>query len=61
MTDHDIQLLALGFMLGGYVILLVQLLGDARDDRRDRKALQAAEGWASVPTPGGAQQGVGHE
>lgn len=42
MTDHDIQLLALGFMLGGYVVLLLQLLGDAWDDRRDRQALQRA-------------------
>lgn len=58
MTDHDIQLLALGFMLGGYVVLLVQLLGDARDDRRGRRALQratAGKGAELVPTLGGDQ------
>lgn len=62
MTDNDIQWLALGFTLGLYVMLLAQILGGLVDDRRDRKALQAAEkGQQIVLTPGGDQRGAAHE
>lgn len=42
MTDHDIQMLALGFTIGLYVMLAVQILGGVLDDRRDRRRLEAA-------------------
>ncbi|MGA6159617.1 hypothetical protein ACPEIC_40485 [Stenotrophomonas sp. NPDC087984] len=59
MTDHDIQLLTLGFTLGLYVMLAVQILGGILDDRRDRRALQAAvKGTQIVGTPGGDQRGA---
>ncbi|MDX2521353.1 hypothetical protein PV355_40495 [Streptomyces stelliscabiei] len=43
MTDTDIQLLCIGFTLGAYFMLLVQVAFGIRDDRRDRKAARAAE------------------
>ncbi|MGW3024809.1 hypothetical protein [Streptomyces sp. NPDC001221] len=43
MTDHEIQLLALGFGAGMDFMLLVQMAFAILDDRRDRKALRAAE------------------
>lgn len=43
MTDHDIQLLAVGFTLGLYAVLLVQIAFGIRDDRRDRRAERAAQ------------------
>ncbi|WP_438478986.1 hypothetical protein [Streptomyces asiaticus] len=59
MTDHDIQLLTLGFTIGMYVMLAVQILGGILDDRRDRKALQRAEkGYTPACTPGGDQRGA---
>lgn len=42
MSDHDIQLLALGCSLGMYVMLLAQIIGGIIDDRRDRKVVRAA-------------------
>lgn len=58
MTDNDIQWLTLGFTLGLYVMLAVQILGGILDDRRDRKALQLAEkGSCLVSTSGGDQHG----
>lgn len=41
MTDHDIQLLALGTSLGMYIMLLAQIIGGIIDDRRDRKVARA--------------------
>ena len=43
MSDHDIQLVALGMAAGMDLMLLVQAVLAVRDDRRDRKALRAAE------------------
>lgn len=43
MTDHDIQLLALGAALGMYAMLALQILFGILDDRRDRKAERDAE------------------
>ncbi|MBC2904005.1 hypothetical protein [Streptomyces cupreus] len=43
MTDHDIQLLALGTALGIYIMLLIQIIGGVLDDRRDRRVARAAE------------------
>lgn len=43
MSDHDVQLLALGAAIGMYSMLLLQILYGILDDRRDRKALRAAE------------------
>jgi hypothetical protein len=43
MTDHELQLLALGFGAGMDVMLLIQIGFGLLDDRRDRKALRAAE------------------
>ncbi|MER5209421.1 hypothetical protein ABT063_02175 [Streptomyces sp. NPDC002838] len=43
MSDHDIQLLALGVTLGMYLMLLVQVAFGVLDDRRDRKAARAAQ------------------
>lgn len=40
-TDSEIQMLAIGFTLGAYFILLVQVIGGILDDRRDRKAVRA--------------------
>ncbi|MGW7598148.1 hypothetical protein [Streptomyces antimycoticus] len=42
MTDHDIQMLTIGFTIGLYVMLAVQILGGMLDDRRDRRCLEAA-------------------
>ncbi|WP_455359994.1 hypothetical protein [Streptomyces sp. SYSU K21746] len=42
MTDHEIQLLALGATLGAYVMLLLQLTFDAYDSRRGERAARAA-------------------
>lgn len=43
MTDHEIQLLTLGAALGMYIMLALQIAFGILDDRRDRKALRAAE------------------
>ncbi|MEU9894261.1 hypothetical protein ACIBCS_27910 [Streptomyces phaeochromogenes] len=43
MTDHDIQLLALGATLGMYFMAAVQIAFGVLDDRRDRKVLRDAE------------------
>lgn len=43
MRDHDIQLLALGFAIGAHVMLLIQMFFGILDDRRDRKAIRAAQ------------------
>lgn len=43
MTDHEIQLLALGVAVGMDLMLLVQVVFGILDDRRDRKAARAAE------------------
>lgn len=42
MSDHDIQLLALGASIGMYLMLLVHVVGGMLDDRRDRKVARAA-------------------
>lgn len=49
MTDHEIQLLALGTNLGVAFMLAVHFVGQARDDRRDRKVLRAAETKLQAP------------
>jgi hypothetical protein len=43
MTNHDIQLVALGIAAGMDLMLLVQMVFAILDDRRDRKVLRAAE------------------
>ncbi|MGV9242639.1 hypothetical protein [Streptomyces sp. NPDC003710] len=43
MTDHDIQLLSIGVAIGADLMLLVQMVFDMLDDRRNRRALRAAE------------------
>jgi len=43
MSDHELQLLLLGFGAGMNVMLLVQIAFGILDDRRDRKARRAAE------------------
>ncbi|MFG2855678.1 hypothetical protein ACGFZ9_34260 [Streptomyces mirabilis] len=43
MTDHGIQLLTLGIAIGMDLMLLVQMFFGFLDDRRDRKAVRAAE------------------
>lgn len=43
MTDHEMQLLALGAAIGMYLMLLLQILYGILDDRRARKARQADE------------------
>lgn len=43
MSDHDIQLFALGTALGMYIMLALQIAFGIIDDRRDRKARRAAE------------------
>jgi len=43
MSDHDIQLVALGIAAGMDLMLLVQMVYAILDDRRDRKVLRAAE------------------
>lgn len=43
MSDHDMQLLALGIATGMDLMLLLQMVLAIRDDRRARKALRAAE------------------
>ncbi|HZX38103.1 MAG TPA: hypothetical protein VFF37_07195 [Streptomyces sp.] len=42
MTDHEIQILAIGFNLGVLFMLAVHFVGQARDDRRDRRAVEGA-------------------
>lgn len=42
MSDHDIQLLALGVSVGMYIMLFAQIIGGIIDDRRDRKVARAA-------------------
>lgn len=43
MSDHDIQLLALGCSFGMYVMLSAQIIGGIIDDRRDRKVAREAQ------------------
>lgn len=43
MSDHDIQLLTIGIAAGMDFMLLVQMCFGLLDDRRDRKALRAAQ------------------
>lgn len=43
MSDHDIQVLSIGFELGVYLVLLALLVGSVLDDRRGRKAAAAAQ------------------
>lgn len=43
MTDHDIQLLAIGVAIGMDLMLLLQIVFGILDDRRDRKAARAAQ------------------
>lgn len=43
MSDHDIQMIAFGFILGAYLVLAVQIVFWMLDDRRDRQAVRAAE------------------
>lgn len=42
MSNHEIQILAIGFNLGVLYMLAVHFIGQARDDRRDRRAVAAA-------------------
>ncbi|WP_405841584.1 hypothetical protein [Streptomyces sp. NBC_01518] len=42
MSDHDIQLLALGFAAGMDLMLLIHVGFGILDDRRDRKTARAA-------------------
>ncbi len=43
MTDHELQLLAIGIAAGMDLMLLVQIAFGILDDRRDRKTRRAAE------------------
>lgn len=43
MTDHDIQLLTLGIAAGMDLMLLIHMCFGILDDRRDRRALRAAQ------------------
>lgn len=43
MTNHEIQLLALGFGAGMDLMLLIQVAFGILDDRRDRQAVRAAQ------------------
>ncbi|RPE44135.1 hypothetical protein EDD90_7365 [Streptomyces sp. Ag109_O5-1] len=43
MSDHDIQLLAIGIAAGMDLMLLIQIGFGLLDDRRDRRAIRAAE------------------
>ncbi|MFE9765091.1 hypothetical protein ACFYPC_11250 [Streptomyces sp. NPDC005808] len=43
MTDHEIQLLAVGIAIGMNFMLLVQIAFGILDDRRDRKVARAAQ------------------
>lgn len=43
MTDQEIQLLAIGVVLGMYVMLAIHIAFGVLDGRRDRKAARAAE------------------
>lgn len=42
MSDHDIQMIAIGFAIGVDLMLILQLVYRIRDDRRDRKVERAA-------------------
>lgn len=42
MSDREIQLLVIGFQIGMTVMLLAQIVFSLLDDRRDRRAAQAA-------------------
>ncbi|MFE9098514.1 hypothetical protein [Streptomyces sp. NPDC007264] len=43
MTEHELQLLAIGFTLGMYAMLIAEIIRGLLDERRDRKARRAAE------------------
>lgn len=43
MSDYELQLLTAGFVLGGYTVLLVQMVLEILDSRRTSKRLKAAE------------------
>ena len=49
MRDHDVFLLTIGINLGTVLMLLVQLVGDAVDDRRWRRALARSRDAAGIP------------
>lgn len=55
MSDHDIQLLAIGIATGLDLMLLIQILFAILDNRRDRKALRAAETRLQVARERAAQ------
>lgn len=42
MTDNELQILCIGFMVGAYSMVLIQVWFGILDDRRDRKAARAA-------------------
>ncbi|MFM9593363.1 hypothetical protein ACKI1O_28745 [Streptomyces scabiei] len=42
MTENELQILCVGFTLGAYFMVLVQVGFGILDDRRDRKAARAA-------------------
>lgn len=42
MSDHDIQMIAIGFAIGVDLMLILQLVYGILDDRRDRKTAHAA-------------------
>ncbi|MFF0080242.1 hypothetical protein ACFYR1_11150 [Streptomyces canus] len=54
MTDHDIQVLCVGITAGADLMLLVQLFFARLDDRRDRKALLAAQAKLKAAEEGAA-------
>ncbi|MEV0183836.1 hypothetical protein AB0I54_31810 [Streptomyces sp. NPDC050625] len=43
MSNHDIQMFALGLTAGMDFMLLLQMVFGLLDDRRDRRAVRAAE------------------
>ncbi|MFI2431962.1 hypothetical protein [Streptomyces sp. NPDC018693] len=43
MSDNDISMLAIGVTLGAYLMLAVQMVFQALDDRRDRRIAHAAQ------------------
>lgn len=48
MTNHDIQLLALGITAGMDLMLLLQVAFGLLDDRRDRRHLAVGEAKSTV-------------
>lgn len=58
MTDHDVLLLCLGANIGVDGMLLIHLIGQVLNDRRDHKALAAAEASLAA-TVAGARRRAG--